>query len=97
MADAGAIAEPQARLVAKGHCNDKLPAGEGVRPRQRQYGGNDDGSGMQRRSGVGIVKFETVDRGAVGKRGKHGRLWPENEMTVRAYMLAERQKRKEVA
>jgi hypothetical protein len=34
---------------------------------------------------------------SVGKRGKRGRLWPENEMAVRAYMLTQRQKRKEVA
>lgn len=33
----------------------------------------------------------------IGKRGKPGRLWPENEMTIRAYMLAERSKRREVA
>lgn len=39
--------------------------------------------------------FERLRR--VGKRGKRGRLWPESEMAVRAYMLAARQKRKEVA
>lgn len=33
----------------------------------------------------------------IGKRGKPGRVWPENEMTIRAFMLAERAKRREVA
>lgn len=39
--------------------------------------------------------FERLRR--VGKRGKRGRLWPENEMSIRAFMLSERQKRREVA
>lgn len=30
---------------------------------------------------------------SVGKRGKPGRLWPETEMQIRAFMMAERQKR----
>lgn len=30
---------------------------------------------------------------SVGKRGKAGRLWPETEMQVRAFMISERQKR----
>lgn len=34
---------------------------------------------------------------SIGKRGKAGRLWPENEMAVRAFMMAERAKRRDVA
>lgn len=34
---------------------------------------------------------------SIGKRGKPGRLWPESEMAVRAYMLAERGKRRRSA
>jgi hypothetical protein len=30
---------------------------------------------------------------SVGKRGKPGRLWPETEMQIRAFMMAERHKR----
>lgn len=30
---------------------------------------------------------------SVGKRGKPGRLWPETEVDVRAYMMSERQRR----
>lgn len=30
---------------------------------------------------------------SIGKRGKAGRLWPETEMQVRAFMMAERQRR----
>lgn len=33
----------------------------------------------------------------VGKRGKAGRLWPETEMQIRAFMLAERQRRQVAA
>lgn len=33
----------------------------------------------------------------VGKRGRAGRVWPENEMAIRAYMLSERTKRRELA
>lgn len=34
---------------------------------------------------------------SIGKRGKPGRLWPENEMAVRAFMMAERGKRQVAA
>jgi hypothetical protein len=30
---------------------------------------------------------------SIGVRGKPGRLWPENEMAVRAFMMSERTKR----
>jgi hypothetical protein len=39
--------------------------------------------------------FERLRR--IGKRGKPGRLWPENEMEIRAFMISHRAKRKEVA
>jgi hypothetical protein len=32
---------------------------------------------------------------SVGKRGKPGRVWPENEMAIRAFMMSERKKRRE--
>lgn len=32
-----------------------------------------------------------------GKRGKPGRLWPENEITIRAYMMSERARRRVAA
>lgn len=34
---------------------------------------------------------------AIGKRGKPGRVWPENEMSIRAFMMSERQKRRAAA
>jgi hypothetical protein len=33
---------------------------------------------------------------SVGKRGKPGRVWPENEMAIRAFMMSERKKRREL-
>jgi len=30
---------------------------------------------------------------SIGKRGKPGRVWPETEMQVRAFMMAERKRR----
>lgn len=32
---------------------------------------------------------------SVGKRGKPGRVWPENEMAIRAFMMSERKKARE--
>lgn len=34
---------------------------------------------------------------SIGKRGKSGRVWPETEVQVRAFMMAERQRRQVAA